>query len=95
MENNPLRSILFLVFSSITGAAEAIGIDRHRLSRLIDGRTAMTAEEAYKIAEVTGVATDDVIEASRSVRQTRARPERSKAKVETSPGGRNTERGKE
>ena len=95
MENNPLRSILFLVFSSITQASGVLGIDRHRLSRLIDGRSQMAADEAAKIAEVTGVATDDVIEAARSVRQARAGPERSKSKVKTSPGGRNTERGKE
>lgn len=95
MKNNPLRSILFLVFCSITAAAETLGIDRHRLSRLIDGRTAMTAEEAAKIAETTGTQVSDVIEAARAVRQARAGPERSKSKVKTSPGGRNTERGKE
>lgn len=96
MKNNPLRAILFLMFRSITGASEALGIDRHRLSRLIDGRTSMTAEEAAKIAEITGVATDDVIEAARAVRQARAGPGgETKSKSRNLSRCANTERGKE
>ena len=72
---NELRAIIFLVWSSVTAAATAVGIDRHRMARIYGW-------EAAAIADASGVDVMDVISAAQSVRQ-RAGPK----KVKSGPSG--------
>ena len=81
-------------WSSISAAAIDCGIDVYRLYRIVRREAEMAVSEAADIAATAGISVADVITSARAVRQ-RAGLVRSKAKVETSPGGRNTERGKE
>ena len=77
---NELRAIVYAVWASISQAAESIGIDRHRMARLLDGKTDIYGWEAATIADAAGVDVMDVISAAQSVRQ-RAGP----GKKEKSP----------
>ena len=66
---NELRAIVYSVWASISQAAAAIGIDRHRMARLLDGKTDIYGWEAAAIADAAGVDVLDVISAAQSVRQ--------------------------
>lgn len=66
---NELRAIIFAVWSSVTAAASSIGIDRHRMARILSGETEMYAWEAAAVADAAGVDVLDVISAAQSVRQ--------------------------
>lgn len=72
---NELRAIVFAVWASVTAAASSIGIDRHRMSRILSGETEMYAWEAAAVADAAGVDVLDVISAAQSVRQ-RAGPQK-------------------
>lgn len=71
---NELRAIVYAVWASATAAAASIGIDRHRMSRILSGETEMYAWEAATIADAAGVDVMDVISAAQSVRRQRAGP---------------------
>lgn len=79
---NELRAIIFAVWSSVTAAAAAVGVDRHRMARILSGETEMYAWEAATIADAAGMDVLDVIHAAQSVRQ-RAGPK----KVKSGPSG--------
>ena len=71
---NELRAIVFAVWASVTAAATAIGIDRHRMARILSGESEMYAWEAAAVADAAGVDVLDVISAAQSVRRQRAGP---------------------
>ena len=71
---NELRAIIFAVWSSVTAAAAAVGVDRHRMARILSGETEMYAWEAAAVADAAGVDVMDVISAAQSVRRQRAGP---------------------
>lgn len=73
---NELRAIVYSVWASISQAAAAIGIDRHRMARLLDGKTDIYGWEAAVIADAAGVDVTDVISAAQSVRRQRAGPQK-------------------
>lgn len=76
---NELRAIVYAVWSSVTAAASSIGIDRHRMARILSGETDIYGWEAAAIADAAGVDVTDVIVAAQSVRQ-RAGPGNGKEK---------------
>ena len=80
---NELRAIVYSVWASISQAAAAIGIDRHRMARLLDGKTDIYGWEAAVIADAAGMDVLDVISAAQSVRRQRAGPK----KVKSGPSG--------
>lgn len=88
---NELRAIVFAVWASVTAAAAAIGIDRHRMARILSGETEMYAWEAATIADAAGVDVMDVISAAQSVRRQRAGPKKRRApgSVAAPPGAGN------
>ena len=73
---NELRAIVFAVWTSISQAAASIGIDRHRMARLLDGKTDIYGWEAAAVADAAGVDVMDVISAAQSVRRQRAGPQK-------------------
>ena len=79
---NELRAIVFAVWASISQASASIGIDRHRMARILSGETHIYGWEAAAIADAAGVDVIDVIHAAQSVRQ-RAGPK----KVKSGPSG--------
>lgn len=79
---NELRAIVYAVWSSVTAAAAAIGVDRHRMSRILSGEADIYAWEADAIADAAGMDVLDVIHAAQSVRK-RAGPK----KVKSGPSG--------
>lgn len=79
---NELRAIVYAVWASISQAATAVGIDRHRMARLLDGKADIYGWEAAVIADAAGMDVLDVIHAAQSVRQ-RAGPK----KVKSGPSG--------
>lgn len=66
---NELRAIIFSVWSSVTAAATAVGVDRHRMARILSGNADIYGWEAAVIADAAGVDVMDVISAAQSVRQ--------------------------
>lgn len=80
---NELRAIVYSVWASISQAAAAIGIDRHRMARILSGETDIYGWEAAAVADAAGVDVMDVISAAQSVRRQRAGPE----KVKSGPSG--------
>ena len=80
---NELRAIVYAVWSSVTAAATAIGVDRHRMARILSGEADIYGWEAAAIADASGVDVMDVISAAQSVRRQRAGPK----KVKSGPSG--------
>ena len=66
---NELRAIVFAVWASISQAATAVGVDRHRMARILSGNADIYGWEAAVIADAAGVTVADVIAAAQSVRQ--------------------------
>ena len=79
---NELRAIVYAVWASVSAAASSVGIDRHRMARILSGESDIYGWEAAAIADAAGVDVIDVIHAAQSVRQ-RAGPK----KVKSGPSG--------
>lgn len=82
---NELRAIVYAVWAFISQAATAIGVDRHRMARILSGESEMYAWEAAAVADAAGVDVLDVIQAAQSVRQ-RAGPKKSPRKYCSTSG---------
>ena len=73
---NELRAIVYAVWASVSAAASSVGIDRHRMARILSGETDIYGWEAAVIADAAGMDVLDVIQAAQSVRRQRAGPQK-------------------